>query len=188
MKDVARLVGCSVGTVCRAMTHFGIEARSRQHSKSTFRTLRRRFWHNVTVGLHDQCWEWQASGAAGYGYLYVGEVHYRAHVLSWELANGPVPEGLCVCHHCDNRACVNPAHLFIGTRGDNIRDATMKNRLQHGEDHYCSKLTEDEVLEIVERFDSGESPTRIADDFSISRSAIYQIMNGDAWSWLTGIE
>lgn len=90
-----------------------------------------RFWPKVQKG--EGCWEWIGSrNAAGYGKMTVGgrgAGHVRAHRVSWELANGPVPEGLWVLHTCDNPPCVRPDHLWLGTRLDNMRDCASKGRI-----------------------------------------------------------
>jgi hypothetical protein len=80
----------------------------------------------------DECWVWIAHrGADGYGILSAdGRRNARAHRVSWELFRGPIPHGLWVLHKCDNRPCVNPDHLFLGNRSDNMRDAAEKGRLR----------------------------------------------------------
>lgn len=87
--------------------------------------------------LPDGCWLWQGTTRHGYGVIYVKETrrYERTHRLSWELHRGPIPEGegfhgICVCHYCDVRNCINPDHLFLGTQLDNVRDRDRKKR--HG--------------------------------------------------------
>jgi hypothetical protein len=87
-----------------------------------------RFWAKVQRG--EGCWEWQgANNGKGYGcFGKEGSRPYYAHRFSWELHAGPIPDGLFVLHRCDNRRCVNPEHLFLGTQGDNMRDMIAKGR------------------------------------------------------------
>lgn len=87
-----------------------------------------RFWVRV-AGVRRGCWEWRgATDPDGYGVLRYQRSRMRAHRVSWQLANGPVPKGLHVLHSCDNPPCVNPDHLFLGTHQDNVRDRDQKKR------------------------------------------------------------
>lgn len=87
-----------------------------------------RFWTHIRV-TEAGCWEWTGKRRAnGYGLTSINRRDVRAHRMAWTLSQGPIPDGLCVCHHCDNPPCVNPAHLFLGTKGDNLRDMCAKGR------------------------------------------------------------
>lgn len=99
------------------------------------------FWRSVAVGEPYSCWEWQcARQLNGYGHLSFHGETTSAHRVAYELAHGPIPDGLIICHRCDNPPCCNPAHLFIGTHKDNTQDAVTKGRMgvaiaRRGPDH-----------------------------------------------------
>ena len=86
-----------------------------------------------------KCWDWQGAICVGYGTIGNKYKYRGAHRYSWELSNGPIPKGLCVLHKCDNRRCVNPDHLFLGTKGDNNRDRVKKGRDWNSNKTHCSK-------------------------------------------------
>ena len=94
--------------------------------------IRERFWAKVVCGGPSECWEWTATlDGGGYGRIKSGGKLDGAHRVSWELHHGKIPVDRWVLHRCDNRKCVNPAHLFLGTRGDNVSDMVQKGRAKN---------------------------------------------------------
>lgn len=92
-------------------------------------SVEERFWNKVLKT--DDCWTWtSAKSRKGYGLFWDGNKFVRAHRASYVLAFGPIPDGMCVCHHCDNPSCVRPDHLFIGTNADNVHDSIAKGRFR----------------------------------------------------------
>lgn len=143
-----------------------------------------RFWGKVRKG--DGCWEWCGTrDSHGYGVLsFGGTGHKKAHRVSWELCAGLIPDGLFVCHHCDNPSCVNPAHLFLGTPRDNYEDMVAKGRrapLLRGESHPNSVLTWDGVLSARAAWEAGEPQRSIADRLGVSQSSISGALTGETW-------
>ena len=142
----------------------------------THRTLEQRFWDKVDKT--GDCWEWKGTKRRGYGRFRFNGALTDAHRASWQLANGPIPEmegtdhrGTCVLHKCDNRSCVRPDHLFIGTHNANVMDMIDKGRHHccHGENNPDSKLTESEVNEIREHYDYGEfTQKEVAEYYGVS--------------------
>lgn len=143
------------------------------------------FWEKVRRA--EGCWEWAASKTKnGYGKMGRGGSMYSAHRVSWELHNGPIQDGLCVLHRCDNRGCVNPDHLFLGTQQDNLRDMCRKgrNNSARGERSGSSKLTEDGVREIRRLNKKGFGHAEVGRMFGVSATAISCINRGLAWRHL----
>lgn len=133
------------------------------------------FWQRVDRG--DGCWLWKQSvGSHGYGQTINRGRVTVAHRVAWELTNGPIPPDKEVCHTCDNRRCCNPAHLFLGTRADNMADAKNKGRTMRGEKQNFAKLTEDDVREIRRRRNLGEARKTIAQDFGITPTTVGDVM------------
>lgn len=155
-----------------------------------FKTTEERFWEKVIMGGVDDCWEWRAGlGVMGYGQFSVSIGNSRsknkmAHRMSWELEYGEVPESLQVLHKCDNRKCVNPNHLFLGTQQDNMDDMIQKNRCvrKMGESNHRSKLKEGDVREIRRLCSWGVPQRFIMKKFGISSGTVSRISTRHLWS------
>lgn len=107
-----------------------------------------------------------------------------AYRVAYELFVGPIPDGLCVCHTCDNGMCVNPAHLFIGTHADNVSDMVRKNRHAKGENQGAAKLTAAHVRAIREMREKGVTLRELAGRFGVQVGNISFIVNRQSWAWL----
>lgn len=147
-----------------------------------------RFWDHVNKRGEDECWEWIAGCSdTGYGHFYDSSVKKTVgtHRYSYVLHKGPIPKRLLVRHTCHNRKCVNPKHLRVGTHKDNSEDAVKAGRMRHGENHYASKLSENDVREIKRMFAAGARTGDIAKHFSVTKAAISDIRSGRNWSHVT---
>ncbi len=130
------------------------------------------------------CWIWlRATTKNGYGKIFYKKNSYLMHRVSAFVFNKieSMSTKLFVCHTCDNRICINPDHLFIGTNQDNIRDMILKKRHNHGQTHPRSKLTDADVMGIREKISLGHSIKSVAKLYNISECNISQIKNNKTW-------
>lgn len=132
------------------------------------------------------CWVWQRrlTVKGGYAYMSVANKDCRAHRYSYERFVGKIPKGMLVCHKCDNPACVNPKHLWIGTAQDNTDDMIKKGRQKFkvGETAWACKLTEKQVLEI---YKSNKSHADLGRQYNINITSVMRIRNGKTWKSVT---
>lgn len=152
------------------------------------REMRNRFWKKVSLDPDpESCWEWTASIlSSGYGSFYSDGRTRRAHRVAWQLVNGTIPKGegahgTCVLHHCDNRACVRPDHLFLGSNADNMRDMVEKGRQLKGKANPNAKLTRKQVYAI--RADP-RTYRKIAADHGVSVAQVSNIKRRKQWAHL----
>jgi predicted nucleic acid-binding Zn ribbon protein len=142
-----------------------------------------RFWSFVSKPeLDDGCWEWQMHlGRHGYGEFYWRKKTTTTHRLVWYLTNGDIPEGMQVCHTCDNRSCCNPAHLFLGTNKDNCDDKVKKGRQQKGAQCHMAKLSESDVITIRNLHASGGKYKELALAYGVSAACVQYIVSRKTW-------
>ena len=132
------------------------------------------------------CWHWKGfKNRQGYGEFFFNGKKRSAHRCSWRIFNGEIPDGLFVCHSCDNPSCVNPSHLFIGSAKDNSRDMVLKGRQPHQRGELCgrAKLKNHQVIEIRRRYNFGGTTMRkLASEFGVACSKICYIVNRKYWN------
>lgn len=167
-------------------------------------SIESRFWSKVEKT--SDCWLWVGSKyLSGYGRFFIKTKGVRAHRFSWQLANGPIPEGLCVCHKCDNPPCVKPEHLFLATHSENMLDAGRKGRngsqrypervprgdkhgarlhperVPRGENCGKSRLTEADVVRIRQLHSEGRSLRCLGREYGVHDTTIYFAVRGLTW-------
>lgn len=163
-----------------------------------------RFWSKVGDATETGCRVWRgAPDRDGYGEFRMGGENHRAHRLAWEIRHGSIPDGLWVLHSCDNRPCVNPHHLFLGTVVENNADRHAKGRtpsgdrswsrlhpetLLRGEEAPGARLMADQVLEIRARAAAGETKASIARAFGVSDVLVGLIVRRDTWAHLPEVK
>ena len=136
------------------------------------------------------CWNWKGTTRGGYGRLIIGSRSddsrrsVSAHRLSHETFIGPIPDGMEVCHRCDNRRCVNPGHLFAGSRQDNVddREAKGRNVVPVGEANGTAKLSEADVISARRLRAAGHTYQSVADRFCVSKRTIMNAIKGESWA------
>lgn len=153
-------------------------------------SIKDRFW--IKVNKTDSCWEWTgAVNRQNYGVFLIGSQIdqtrkvIKAHRYSYVLHNGPIPDGLSVCHKCDNPKCINPDHLFLGTHNDNMKDMVAKNRQWRatGEKHGSHKLKVKQIEEIKRRYQHTEVTLQLlANEYKVSTTHVWRIIKGLRWS------
>lgn len=159
-------------------------------NKFASRPLAERFWEKVRKA--EGCWEWTAfrmrNGYGTIGYETKPGRKWFAHRVSWLLHYGPIPDGMFVCHHCDNPGCVRPDHLFLGTPADNMADKKRKGRDyapgSPGERNPKAKLTEAMVRRIHALASGGMTQVQVGAIMGVTQTTVGCIMLGHTWKHL----
>ena len=182
-RKIANICKCSHTTIIGWLDIYRITARTKSETmlgkKNRYRPLAKRFWEKVDKNGPNGCWIWVAhKDKNSYGRI---DGKY-AHIISWELNNSPILNSLHVLHHCDNPACVNPDHLFLGTHQDNMKDMIEKNRQAKGEKNGMSKLTEKIVLEIRADWATGKyTQQKLAKKYNNKRGTVCDVIKNKTW-------
>lgn len=147
------------------------------------------FWGQVDIRNDDECWLWTGTvktARMSYGAAMVGGKCYTAHRVAWRSFNGaPVPDGKLIAHSCDAPLCCNPAHLFVATHAENIRDMFQKQRNADlkGSNNGNAKLNEAAVAEIRSIYSRGDVPARVlAARFGVSTSLVRMVISNAVWT------
>lgn len=143
-----------------------------------------RFWTKVHIKKSNQCWDWLAyKNCHGYGILTEKGRCIKAHRIAYNLTFGKIPKNLLVCHKCDNRSCVNPKHLFLGSNAENMKDMSKKGRSRNmaGENNPRKKLSKTQVLLIRREFILRKNCNLLAKRFKVEPTTIYHIATRRSW-------
>ena len=142
-----------------------------------------RFHARTKLNEDNGCIEWNAGKSSGYGVFRYQNKAYLAHRFSYEINKGLIPDGMFICHKCDNRLCINIDHLFIGTNEDNMKDMASKGRgrSRPGETHYLATITDETVLEIRRLVSEGRLNKDIAAELNTTANIVSAIKNGRTW-------
>jgi len=132
-----------------------------------------------------ECWIWTGALNRGYGWMGIEGTQMQTHRISYLLHYGDLPSGTVICHHCDNPPCVNPAHLYAGSRASNVADMVTRGRLINlrGEEHGKARLTADQVRSIRSSYaDGSATQVELSATYGINQSHISRIIRRKAWN------
>lgn len=143
--------------------------------------LSERLWMRVHKGAADECWPFRTAPTHKYGQIMDGYKPLLAHRVAYAITKGEIPDGMLVRHTCDNPPCCNPAHLVVGEPEDNSRDMVSRRRSARLWRISTTKLTDEQVVDLVQRRRGGEGSELLAEEFGVSRSHVNNLASGRAY-------
>ncbi len=182
---------CIKRATCRGYcdSHYGKAARARKIDVVT-ENAEVIFWQKVAVSSDiNVCWPWtRGKNQKGYGTSNLNGTSISSHRLAWYFTHKKHPKNLCVCHSCDNPACCNPNHLFLGTIAENNADKVKKGRAKgmKGSSHPMAKLSDSDVVDIFNLRKTGQKLKDIAKKYHVTEASVSYIARGRTWSNVTG--
>jgi len=182
---------------CKRKGRLSSKKISRKNPFRTYETDEERFLAKVTkVKKANGCWEWISSrDRSGYGVFLYNKKVIPAHRISWQFFIGEIPKNKIICHKCDNRLCVNPKHLFVGTHKENAVDCSKKSRnisqtnpekIPKGEKHGNAQSSNKIILEIFKK-SSNFSLNELSKIYQLRKNYIKDILTGRTWNSITGL-
>lgn len=172
-QQISELLGCNASYVWLVLKEMGLT--ESKMSMTSIERLERRLKPND----ESNCWEFQgAKTNDGYGQIKIDGINHRAHRLAYSLYVGEIPEGMLVCHRCDNPPCCNPDHLFLGSDADNTSDKVAKERVPKGLELPQTKMTEDLRIQIKQLKSQGLSNRAIGFQLGISHVTVSRNSHG----------
>jgi len=176
ISEMAEHFGVAISTVWYWLDKYGFDT-------STWDPADERFDSNYEVDGETGCWEWTGSKSNGYGAITIDYQNIGAHRYSYLRFNGPIPDDAMICHKCHNRSCVNPDHLYAGDAKSNAQDAIEAGDWDapEGERQHLANFSDEEVVELRERYADGETLSSLKDEFGGSLGSLSGIVNGNSY-------